>query len=256
MSKINQILQLPEGYLVNKKITKAFFKRNFDLTLSERKLLEDADIIQQIDWVASIKPQNSNISSYSDELRSFEEVQVISVTIGGKSELSKYAPRVIELIQKYIPYAVFLVVLNDECAVFNTTEKRINLNDATKRTKERSLSTDMIRLEKPTAEQQAFLSSCAFEKLEKANLQALYLSYTASIASLQAAKLTGEFVNRPIERIEADVKLMEEIDRIEAEIIQLANLAKKETQLNTQVQLNTEVQLRRKKLETLKANLK
>ena len=66
MESLNQILQLPERCLVNKKITKAFFKRNFDLTLTERKLLDDSAIIIQIDWIASLKPNQINIEGFNN----------------------------------------------------------------------------------------------------------------------------------------------------------------------------------------------
>ena len=79
MDNLNNILKIPERCLVNKKITKAFFKRNFDLTSNEKILLDDFNIIATIDWLANVRPSTANISRYQDENYLFEEVQVIAV---------------------------------------------------------------------------------------------------------------------------------------------------------------------------------
>lgn len=255
MRSVHQILNLPESCIVNKKITKAFFKRNFDLTLSERKLLEDAAIIQQIDWIASIKPQNSNIAAYSDELSIYEEIQVISLNIGDEA-ISKHANRVMAFVQKYIPYHILLILKSNDSIIFNTAEKRINQNETSKRTIEKSMSTELIIAGNESAAQLAFLNNCAFEQLDKSNLKTLYHSWTGCIAALMASNLTGEYQTRPVERVEADIRLLEEIGRIEKEVKLLSSQAQKETQLNLQIQINTEVQAKRKQLEQLKAHLK
>jgi hypothetical protein len=53
MDALNTILQIPERCMVHKKITKAFFKRNFDLISGEKTLLDN---LIAIDWLASISP--------------------------------------------------------------------------------------------------------------------------------------------------------------------------------------------------------
>ena len=176
MESLNQILQLPERCLVNKKITKAFFKRNFDLTLTERKLLDDSAIIIQIDWIASLKPNQINIEGFNNNQTVFEEVQVISVSTDS-IEFDKNKSKIIDLIQKYIPYHVFLCVYSSKEFVINICEKRINLNDSNRRTIEKSLVTENILINNETDIQKTFLKDLSFENIDKHDLKSLYDSF-------------------------------------------------------------------------------
>lgn len=254
MENLNQILQIPERCLVNKKITKAFFKRNFDLTLSERKLLDDSSIIIQIDWIASLKPTQINIEGFNNNQTIFEEVQVITV-FTETSEFDKYKSKIIDLIQKYIPYHILLCVYSSKEFVINTCEKRINLNDSNRRTIEKTLVTENILINTETTIQKTFLKDLSFENLDKHDLKSLYDSYSKSIVALQASNINGEFINRPIEQSKQDLERLERIKKLENEILLLQNQANKESQLNTQVKINSEVQFRRKEIESLKQQI-
>ena len=55
-------LKLPTTCVANQKLPKAFFKRNFELTLSEKKLIDDFSIVQQLEIVALINHETANIS--------------------------------------------------------------------------------------------------------------------------------------------------------------------------------------------------
>jgi hypothetical protein len=255
VEQLTQLLQLPERCMVNKKITKAFFKRNFDLVLSEKKLLEDSSAFIQIDWLASLKSEQINIEGYNDQQVIFEEVQVISV-LSSEKDFERTSQKTIDLVQKFIPYHILLVVFNSKEFVLNTCNKRVSFNDSNKRTIEKKFVTEPILLTNPTNEQQAFLASLSFGNLDKHNLKTLYDSYSQSITALQTSKLTGKYTNRPIERSKLDVEFLERINKLENEILVLQGQAKKETQLNLQVQINTEVQSRRKEIELIKVKLK
>jgi hypothetical protein len=145
LNNLTNILQLPESCIVNTKLTKAFFKRNFDLTLSDRKLLDDFSIVVTLDLLASIKTTNSNISSYSEDLMRYVEVLVIAVQTSNE-EFEKSKIKIAELIQKYIPYPILLCVYCDNQYILNTADKRINRNEANKRTVEKSYYSENIAL--------------------------------------------------------------------------------------------------------------
>ena len=251
LNNLANILQLPESCIVNTKLTKAFFKRNFDLTLSERKLLDDFSIVVTLDLIASIKTTNSNISSYSDDQMQYVEVLVIAVqTSNDQFEKSKI--KIAELIQKYIPYPILLCVYCDKQFIFNTADKRINRNEANKRTVEKSYYSENIELNSTNEKQIAFLNSLSFTGLEKQNLKTLYDNYTSRIIALQAAtEITGDFQIRKNEQSKQDVLLLEEIATLQSEIVSLQNLIKKETQLNIQIDINNRIQLKRKQITEL-----
>lgn len=255
LNKLTNILQLPESCIVNTKLTKAFFKRNFDLTLSERKLLDDFSIVVTLDLIASIKVTNSNIPAYSDDNMQYVEVLVIAVQTS-EEEFEKSKFKIAELIQKYIPYPILLCVYSDNEFILNTCDKRINRNDTNKRTIENSFYSPVIPIDTNNESQLSFLQSLSFSGLDKQNLKTLYYNYTSRIIALQTAnKITGGFQIRKTEQSKQDVLYLEEISRLHSEIISLQNQIKKETQLNIQIDINNLIQLKRKQITELQHKL-
>jgi hypothetical protein len=250
MDSLNTILLIPQRCLLNKKITKAFFKRNFELTSSEKTLLDDFTIVTSIDWMASISPANANIVSYQDEFTIFEEVQVISVQ-STAIDFEHNHPRIAELVQKYIPYPVVLCIWQDESFVLNTCDKKINQNDHFKRTIEKRYTTGIISQPDITEQQQQFLNSMAFAELDKTNLKTCYEAYTQRIIALQAAAVSGFYVPRTQNRTLSDLARLEKLEFLQKEILLLQSQAKKESQLSLRVEMNTQIQLKRKLIRSL-----
>jgi hypothetical protein len=252
MDALNTILQIPERSLVNKKITKAFFKRNFDLTSTEKALLDDSNAISGIDWLASVSPSNSNINPYKDEQYLFEEVQIIVVHTSG-SDFERNHQRIADLIQKNIPYPILLCIRQDGVLVLNVCDKKVNQNDSNRRIVEKKYTSESIDLQDATERQRSFLNSIAFSELDKTNLKTYYDSYIQRMIALQAAEVSGVFTPRTKERAQSDIKKLEKIETLQKEIQVLQNEAKRESQLNQRILLNTEIQNRRKLIEQLKA---
>jgi hypothetical protein len=252
MEKLNDILKIPERCLVAKKITKAFFKRNFDLTSQERVLLDDAAAVISIDWIASLSPVSSNVPLYKEGLEVYEEVQVIAVKTDG-SIFERNKLKIAELVQKYIPYPILLCVYADTKFIFNTCDKRINQNDNAKRTIEKRLFTENINITEQSVAQQAFIESLEYANIDKTTLKTLYEGYSQRIVALQAAELSGMFILRSHSRTQQDMENLERIEAIEKEITLLQVQAKKETQMNQRVELNLKVQQKRKEVDQLKS---
>jgi Domain of unknown function (DUF4391) len=253
-NQIVHILQLPERCLVNKKITKAFFKRNFDMTSAEKNLLDDYNAISSIDWIASISQANANVPAYQDYESTFEEIQVVAITTSPES-LHKYASKIIDLVQKYIPYHILLIVHDGVNSIWNVTYKRINQNDNNKRTVDKKFTTDSITANTTNKVQEAFLEALSFNKVPSTNLKVLYDGYVQCFVGLTTAPIIGTFETRPTDRTKEDVERLERINTLEKEITTLTNTAQKETQLNKKIELNTQVQQKRKQIENLKNSI-
>lgn len=251
IEKIINILHLPEKCLVNKKITKAFFKRNFELTKNERNLLDDFSVVVSIDWLASISPSNSNVPAFVTPDVTFEEIQVITLqTNSGNYNRDK--TRLFDFVQKFIPYHLLLVVYTDKVVSWNACLKRINENDSTKRVTEKDFSTEDIPLKNPTKNQKAFYNGLSFIELDKTNLKTLYNGYIQQIVALNAADVRGDFTPQPAERTRQDVVYLEKIAQLEKEIITLTNLSTRETQMSLRVEYNLKIQQKRKRIEEIK----
>ena len=249
--RINDILQIPERCLLGRKLPKTFFKRNFDLTATEKKLLDDHGTVTAIDWLAVVSPANANISKFEAGQYLYEEVQVMCVQTSA-NDFDKNAPKIAELVQKYIPYPIVLCVYHDLGFVLNTCDKRINQNDNTRRTIEQRYFSEVIDVGNIVGTQGIFMDNLAFGKLDKTNLKTYYDAYSQAIIALQASIHSGTYTPRSKDRSDADLQTLQKMQTLQNEIVTLQSLAKKETQLNQQVAINIQVQEKRKEIQQLK----
>ncbi|RZK25196.1 MAG: DUF4391 family protein, partial [Flavobacterium sp.] len=193
ISLLQKSLNLPNACWVNQKLPKTFFKRNFDLTLSERKLLDDFSIIQQMDVVALINSETANIPSFTTETYSYEEIIVLAIQTTNE-QFDRQKNKIIELVQKYLPNPTLLLLYDNQQIILNIAEKRINNNDITKRVLEKLYYTPNIALPINEVTTTSFLKSLAFEKANKLNLQNYYQHLIQCFIGLQTAQINGTFV--------------------------------------------------------------
>lgn len=247
----NKILNIPDRAIISKKISKAFFFRNFELSSADKKILNE---IVTMEWLASIKPSNSNIALFQNGTYIFEEIQVITCSLSGNF-LKSTIDKATNLFQKHIPYPIVLMIENEDEFVVNVCDKKINQNDKSKRTIEAFITSPTVLKLYKNEFVSAFFRALDFAILDKTNLETTYKSYTTAIIQFQTAMVTGTFNKRTSVRTEDDLKHLETIQRIEKEIITLSNQIKKESQLNTRVSLNIEIQKKRNEIEIIKTLL-
>nr|WP_234462378.1 DUF4391 domain-containing protein [Adhaeribacter terrigena] len=247
-------MQIPERCLVNRKLTKAFFKRNFDLTSAERALLDDPALVSGMDIVASITPASCNVSVYKDDLSDFTEVLIISVQTT-EVDFERNQLKIAELIQKHIPYPILLCVYHATTFTLSAADKRINQNDSTRRIVDKTYFSETISQQQPTEQQQVFLDSLAFALLDKTNLKTFYESYIQLLVSLKAAELSGVFTIRTQSRTQDDIAALARIEALQKEISGLQNQVRKETQLKEKVKLNMQVKNLESQVQELLTNL-
>jgi hypothetical protein len=154
-----------------------------------------------------------------------------------------------------VPYPLLLIVYDAENYLVNTCTKRINQNDATKRTIEASVTSPILSLLYADTSAKAFHEGLRFENLDKSDLRTLYSSYVQAVVQCRAAALTGHFRKRPYMRSEEDLAILQRIDALEAEIKALRAKATKDLPLREQVDLNMYIHQRQNELRHQKAKL-
>ena len=247
----NNIFQFPDRCLLNKRLTKVFFTKNFDLTSTEKKVLNSH--VTKMEWLASIKPSNSNISKHEDNQYLFEEVQLMTCSIS--EDLQKVVKTVVGLFQKYIPYQIVLIIENETQWVMSTCDKKINQNDKSKRTIENYFTTSSIEKSTENKMNHVFVETLSFSQLNKTNLKSVYESFTDSIIQLKSATLTGSFSKERKKRSKQDLEYLMKVESIQIELNSLKSQLKKETQINKRVSLNMEIQQKKQDIENLKQTL-
>ena len=250
----NNIFKIPSRSLLQKRLTKAFFLKNFDLTAAEKKVLNSID---QMEWLASIKPVTSNINAVVNNEYAFEEIQIIVCRLvqvtNGKIDLA--GTTVPTLIQKYIPYQIVLVTEDETHFLVNVCDKRINQNDRSKRTIGKHITTPPISKLYKKETDERFYEALDYANVDKTNMERLYAAYVNAVVQYKAALVTGDYNTRPNQRSGDDLNRLLEIEELEKQIISLKNQIKKENQLNKKVALNVKMQQKKKDIENIKLEL-
>lgn len=240
-------LELPEACKYNAPLTKVFFKRNFMLTFTEKKFLEDAAVFQEMKFYGSLKPDNSNIEAYLSDEETYEEIAFISV-ITDANAFDRNHQKVAHFIQKYIPYHLVVAVEADNGLKYSLhlARKQISKNNKDERVITETISSPVLSLVDTE-----FLSCFSLGKQVKANLQALYNSYIALLYSKQIEQVSNRFEALSYDKAMKRMVLLRKVLEIERDLIALRAQIKKESQLNEQIKLNTEIHVLKEKMKDL-----
>ncbi|SHF76484.1 protein of unknown function [Flavobacterium fontis] len=247
---LSKSLKLPSQCWVKQKLPKTFFKRNFELTISEKKFLDEGNIIQQMEVTALVNVETSNISTFKDEYVTYEEIIFITVQTTHE-QFDRQKNKIVDFIHKFIPNPTVVILHDVKQLLFSVAEKRINQNDNSKSVVEKTYISKSISFENQDNATSKFLDELSFEKANKINLFNYYQHFIQCCIGLQTAQINGTFVARPYQRSKEDAYVMEEIETLKYSIAALENQAKKETQLTEMVFINTEINKHRSKIEEL-----
>lgn len=231
-------LGLPDSARVNQRVPKKLLVENGAPTAADKRKINEG--IEEIQWLASLKPNTIGVPDYSDDVREYLEIALLTVTLRPEAK----AVRLSELIHRAIPYPLFLVLLQGDQTILSLAHKRRAQNEAGKFVLDgdvvegtvsdnASLSAEVNR---------RFLEAMALGNQPRANLLLLYQGWIDTLFALQASQLTGTFSQAVTN--EAAIARREALQRckvLETEIAVLRNTAVKEKQIARRVELNLEI---------------
>jgi len=174
---------LPVATMVNQRVPKKMRLENGVPTAAERKLIQDH--IEQVTWVAALKPANAVVHELQDGQRIYLEVAVLTVVtrdLGAQTANSTKVKRISELRHRAIPYPIVMVLSEGELLFMAMCHIRC----ARKETDKTVLDGEPL-FATLTADEfcSAFLDALAMRQQPRGHL------YTLS--AWQAAKLSGRF---------------------------------------------------------------
>ncbi len=253
LAAIIDALGLPEISRVDQRIPKKLLLENGAPTAADKRLILEA--VDQLQWVAALKPNTVGIAEYKDEQREYLEITVLTVSLKDNAQTSGVS-RISELVHRAIPYPTLLLVAYQNEIVITLANKRWSQTDASKVVLDDDVTSvvfsDMTIMNKSI--NQDFLQSLSLSK-PRSNLLDLYNSWVASVEALRASKLTGIFQSKPTKKdIEARRVALADYERLQAEAYRIKALAKNEKQIARQVELN--LSLKRIQNELAVAQLK
>lgn len=233
-----EALSLPDSAQVNQRVPKKMLVENGAPTAADKRRINDG--IEEIHWLAALKPNTIGVPEYSDDVREYLEIAVLSVIVRPDAK----AVRLAELIHRAIPYPLFLILVLGDQIILSLTNKRRAQNEADKFV----LDGDCVDVtvsgnaSSSAAVFKQFLDALALSKQPRANLWQLYQGWIDTAVALQASFISGTFNQATTREVAiARREALQKCWELEAKITSLKNAAAKEKQMGRRVELNLEI---------------
>ena len=228
-------LSAPVAALVNQRVPKKLLLENGAPTADDKRLINDG--IEELQWLAALKPDTIGVPVYRDEVREYLEIAVLSVSLRATAK----AARLIELIHRAIPYPVFLIASRPDELALSLAHLRWSQGQAGQTVLDGSIIA--VTLEATASPTNDLLAALNLAELPRQHLRAFYQGWIERFEAYAAARVTRRFTPATdATGAERRRVALAEHERLTAEIAALRALATKETQLNRRVALNLQLQ--------------
>lgn len=233
---INTAFSIPDEAYVDQRVPKKMLlEQDIPTSADKRHIREGVD---EIRWIAALKPNNIGIPEYKDDLRDYSEISILTMKL---RQIAKHS-RLVEITHRMIPYPLVLISIHGKQASLSLAHKRWSQNEAGKVVVDRvhCIGFDDFDISEETTV--TFLNSLAISKQPSTSLFSVYQGWLDCIAAFEAAKITGKFT-LPIsgKRSKELQKALDEYAELQKNINTLQVQAEKEKQLNRRVDLNLKI---------------
>lgn len=251
---IVKALALPDRSRLDQRVPKKMLAEHGASTPADRRLLTEG--IEELQWVAALKPSTVAIPEYRAAGREYLEVAVLSMRVRATHSKQAQLLRIAALVHRAVPYPVMLIQEpasegeGDASSpsvqlAFSLAHKRASQNETGKVV----LDGDMVRSELVGDDGDGaivatrLLEALALNRQPHQDLMALYQGWMDCLTAAEAARITGRFhVFADTARATEQRAALREFQRLEQEVVRLRNQAAKQQQIAKQVDLNLALQ--------------
>jgi hypothetical protein len=255
-------LELPPACVLNERIAKKLLVENVAATPADKRAINEG--IDELIWVAALKPNNVGVPDYRDDSREYLEIAILSMRCRAEARSN----RITELIHRSIPYPVLLVSIvemgqagseivrsastaNVPLLHVSVADKRFSQKDAQSMVLEDGVTEVQLEAD---SRREAFASAMNLGKQPRDNLLRLYHGWAAILEVYRASRITGEFAPNSLSHVDRRSGI-NEFERIEREIKIFRHQAAKEKQINRRVEINLEVKRMEAQLDAVRKRL-
>jgi hypothetical protein len=264
-------LRLPVSCRVDQRVPKKMLAEHGAPTAADRRLLTDG--IEELQWIAALKPGTVAIPEHRADGREYLEVAVLAVQVRTTHGKASQQLRLAELVHRAVPYPVVLIqslapgnaTPPDDCVppavaalAVSLIHKRAAQNEAGKVV----VDGELVRCELVDATGTAappagaLLEALALDRQPHQDLMALYQGWMDCLTAAEAARITGNFrLPSGPSATAAQREALRLCQRLEQEAARLRNQAAKERQIAKQVELNLALQRLQADLNAARAQL-
>lgn len=244
-------LAIPPDVRLDQRVPKKLLLEQAARTAADKRLINEG--IEELMWVAALKPTNIGVSWYKDETREYLEIAVLTVVIRGAMKPG----RVIELVHRAIPYPVLLVAQHGESASISVGHKRWSQGQQGKVVVETIRTADILHPRNPSPKESALLNSLCLSELPSRDLFEMYQGFLDRVIAFEATAITGVFAIPQSTSKTAEVEAsLENHSKLRNTLQALKTKAKKERQVNRLVELNLQIKEVEQQLLVVASGLK
>lgn len=230
-------LELPASCRVDQRIPKKLLVENGAPTAADKRNITEG--IEEIQWVASLKPSTIAVPEYRDEEREYLEIAVLHIALRQDAKVTRIA----ELTHRAIPYPLVLLLTEQDQLTLSMVHIRWAQNEAGKVVLDgEPVAVTLARQSDSTGVHSAFIHALSITRQPRTNLMVLYQGWLDTLAAYQASLITGTFTQSQTNEQAAARRASLLICReLEQQIASLRVAATREKQLARQVALNLEI---------------
>jgi hypothetical protein len=226
-------LSLPPQARVDQRVAKKLLVENGAATPTDKRWINEG--IEELTWVAALKPTTIGVAAFSDAVRDYLEIAVLSLALRSEARTG----RLVELVHRAIPYPVFLITSDSDSLSLSVAHKRHAQNEAELVV----LDDEVTAAELPdTGQKAAILQQLSLKRQPKANLMTLYQGWRECIEAISASQITGRVLAATDPAAAAARReALAEHTRLTRVIAGLKAQAQRESQIPRRVELNLEI---------------
>lgn len=226
-------LELPSAARLDRRVPKKLLIENGTPTSADKRWINAG--VEELVWVAALKPAAIGVPAYRDSEREYLEIAVLSLVL----RETRTASRVVELVHRAIPYPVLLVAAHAATVVVSVAHKRQAQNEAGKVV----LDESVVEAALPPDISPAILAMLRVAAQPKTNLLAFYQGWLECVEAIQAGEITGQ-IRRAHDATAADARRRALAQRagIIRELRVLRSRTERETQIARRVDFNQAIQ--------------
>lgn len=243
-------LALPDSALVDRRVPKTLLIENGAPTATDkRRIRED---IEEIRWLAALKPTSVGVAEYRDASRDYLEIVVLQLSL----RIETSSNRLTELVHRAVPYPVLLIKRQRDAMELSLAHKRWSQVEIDTTVLDGDVvSTGMIS-DYADDTNTAFCDSLAVSRQPHGSLLALYQGWIAAVQALRAARVTGVY-SIPDSRAEVVDRALalQEYGRLDSKISELSAAGAREKQIPRLAEINLELKRLRADRDAARARM-
>jgi len=248
-------LDLPDAASVGQRVPKRLLIENGAPTAADKRRINEG--IEEIVWLAALKPTTIGVPDYRDATREYLEISVLRMALHAQAKPT----RLIELVHRAIPYPVLLIFVQADSVGISAAHKRWSEGETGKTVLDGEVFTTLADLATPPREPgddvwQEFCAALALGRQPRSSLLALYEGWIGALIACNAARITGKLV-LPTSTAESIAwrDALCEYTRLETETSRVRSLAENEAQVSRQVERNLELKRMEAEMKRLRGKL-